>query len=236
MPDFSQFEYIRIAVTLATSIVSTTASGINLFLIIDMKIWTGHNQLIALMSLYQILYDASEYTCITSSDNTTPSYLAALAINVLGGTTASVISNVMIGTVFYIVKYRETIDLKKYIHKTHILCALPGLFVALFYLSASGIGDLSLVIKSLYTYVYIRLLSIIFNIIPYIYMSYLIQRSSSRNIQGRRSQSPQEKAIEVLVDRLKYYPLIQALARIGPTWYEVNKSNCNGICNSCSSC
>jgi hypothetical protein len=105
----------------------------------------------------------------------------------------------------------------------NIACNIPSLSFSILYAYAIASTTISddesqyLVNLSLKMYTYIRIISGGFNLAAYIAMAIAIRRYTSSMV----TVSHQMKAIQVLVDRLKYYPIVQIISRIGPSWYEI---------------
>lgn len=214
----SAYYILRLNIYLASGIISSCASFCNLFLILDMNSWTSHTRLIFLMTTYQLLYDITYFFQNESSFGVTAN-TSFIIINRFGGTTSTFVSNVMMFTVLYIVRNKKAFRHNFYISIVHILSLLPSLFVTIAYMYGFITSNANAILLAEESYTYIRIISVVLNILPYTYMSYLLHIAKIKS--SGREKSIQEKAIEALVERLKFYPLIQALARIFPSWYEL---------------
>jgi len=199
---------------------SASASACNLFLIWDLQRWTGYMKLIAWMTAFQLLYDCSFYTNVTSAPGTVDCYVGDV-LDVISGCTSAFLSNVMMITVLYIVRYKKSVAIENSMTLILLVANIPSLYMLAIFLYAILTSDESLVKVVQASYCYIRLASILLNILPYIYMSYLLHISSSSRAGSMTRASVQEMVIQTLVSRLSYYPLIQALSRSATTWFEL---------------
>jgi hypothetical protein len=146
-------------------------------------------------------------------------YIWSLTAQVWGGTTAAIISNFMIFSVWYIAKYSKSLDILGNLVFVNIVANIPGLIANLVYfaalLSPTNGGYYAFVSDMIYYYT--RLISIFINFLLFAHIYYTVSRTSSRRLKS--TPSDVERAITTLVNRLKYYPIIQAISRLGYSWY-----------------
>ena len=62
------------------------------------------------------------------------------------------------------------------------------------------------------------LASIVFNIAVYLVITWKLHRMTIK--KNGKSQLPESS--QLIIDRIKYYPLCQVIARIGASWYEIS--------------
>lgn len=204
---------------LMSAIVSSSASACNLILLWDMNKWTGHTKLIALISLYQLLYDTAFYTSVESSPGTDDFYAANILSNI-GGCTSAFTSNIMMLSILYIVRFRKSLDVNDNIQIIHALVNIPSCIIFVVFLYSLLNHSIEMAVLAQYIYSSLRMVSIVLNIVPYLYMTYLL-RISNANARSGSSDETSRLVIGTLVSRMRYYPLVQALARIAPSWYEM---------------
>lgn len=214
MPDLVE---IRNILFLFSSIISSCASACNLFLLWDLNKWTGYLSFIGLMSIYQLIYDCFFYPAVTSSTDSPEYYMGNVFVEMCG-CSASFISNAMMFMVLYIVLYKSSVEIDRRIHYIHLIASIPALYLLALYIYSYAANSIDLFRFAQYSSSWLRIISIILNILPYLYMIYLLRESKSKSLTPK--EIVLEAIINALVCRLRYYPLVQALARIGPSWYE----------------
>jgi len=128
---------LRQLLFLLSTIFSSLASALNLFLIWDMRRWTGHTKLIALMSVYQLLYDIFFYSTVASTPGTSISD-GATVVNEMSGCTSAFISNAMMMVVLYIVRYRRSVDVDGAMTWLHLTASIPALYLLALYSYSFG--------------------------------------------------------------------------------------------------
>jgi hypothetical protein len=166
------------------------------------------------MALYQILLDIGLMIPFSSR---TLTFLSA-AGQIIGGIVSGLYSNVIGLIAVYVIAYRNVFELENYFPLVDLICILPSL--ATFIVFAFGVFEPSLQlvkISILYMNFYIRLISIFLNFFCYAYTAFLVHRLVGEGKQSNSMGKDQNEAILSLVSRLKYYPLVQAIARSGPS-------------------
>ena len=209
-------DVVRSVVFLASGVVSSTATALNLCLLCDMKKWTGHTKLLALMSVYQLMFDMSFYTTVSSTPGTIENAISIL-ISEVGGCSSSFVSNLMMLSIYYIVVYKESLSINENLFLIHILVNIPSFILLIMFIIALSSGNWALATNTSLTYSALRMLSVVLNIVPYTYMSY---RLHTAPLPTSTYEETSRAAVAVLVRRMKYYPLVQGLSRVAPSWYE----------------
>jgi hypothetical protein len=133
----------------------------------------------------------------------------------IGGIATSLYSNVLAFAVLYIVQFRHVINIKKHFITISFCCITPGFLTFVVYTAGYTEPNTQLIEAALLGMnYYIRLISILFNLVVFFYSSFKLTKMLR---DSGDSLSESNKAILSLVGRLKYYPLIQILARSGPS-------------------
>ncbi len=121
----------------------------------------------------------------------------------------------MLYSVLYIMLNYKT---SNFITKTipvNIIANIPAIITNVFYVISIDVRG-STIKDSYYLYYYIRVTSIFVNFVLLAYIYYRLRLIT--NTKG--VQTVPDKAIRSLVNRLKYYPIVQVISRLGYAWYE----------------
>lgn len=209
-------------VTLVTSIIGCTASLFMIALIRQMRTKTGHTShvlLVLVMSYFQIIYDFTFLFRVVDCGYYI--FIVANFFQIFAGTTGSLISNWISLIAFLIVVFHMKFDANQYFYSILSSAVLPGLIVAVLYISTSVPEDRQNEAATQaveYLYYYIRLALIFVNFVLCTIIIYKVETISSKS--KSKKASPQEIAIKLLSRRMIYYPIIQAFSRIAFSWYE----------------
>lgn len=208
-----------LGLNIAMSVVATICTLITIRLIHWMKVERGgHLLLVLTMSYYQLFYDISfPFSTIELGH-----YIVAAAafFQLLCGIGGSVASNWIAFTAWYIITYAEKPDIAGRFHLIVLSTLVVSLPDALLYFFSvvpqeatnENLEDISIIDY----YYYARLASIGVNFVFCIITIYKINLMSSKKAE----KSAHERAIETLVQRIIYYPIVQSLSRSGLAWYE----------------
>ncbi|RYG65886.1 hypothetical protein EON64_10985, partial [archaeon] len=204
--------------TLVSTIVSTGASLLMLFLIRRMRIWNGHILLLATMTVFQTLYDITFFTGVVNMDNV---YLA-VASNVgqlMGGMASSFFSNIIGAIALYVIVYRHSFPIFRYFPSMLGFVVVTGTIDCVLFLLSVTVNHLDYLagVAVLGLYYYAKVFSIVVNFVFALLTTLHVQRTSSR----KATVSHSEQALQILSRRLFYYPIVQAVSRSGCAWYEV---------------
>ncbi len=134
-------------------------------------------------------------------------YNIAMFVGMWGGLASALISNLMMLNILYIIYARKTIKGKRMFLIVNLIACTPPTIVDIVYgIGAYGnVNGQSLINAATSLYSILRLISLIVNLVTYAWVFVLVRQI----IRGRpkRDLPPHECAIQILVDRLKYYPL-----------------------------
>ena len=203
---------------LAATVVSSFFSVLLIMLLYVMRgRSTGFTTIILAMTILQTMYDVSFYYGVLPG----PSVVVLICnlLQIAGGIGSSLFSNILAGIVYYVLVFRRNVDVIKLFPVFCIIVFIPVAVNMLVYIIAYAKDSTHLYnIANLSIYYYIRLLSIFLN-----FFLYGLTYIAARQILGSTNSSNEvvNTAILTMVSRLKYYPLIQALARSGLTVYEM---------------
>lgn len=208
-----------------STIASSLASLINLLLIYDMGIWSGFLALITTMAVSQLLYDVSFYPnnspIISDNSSSVAIFIISSIFHCFGGVTQAIASNIISIIVLYTVKYQRSIDIFKHVNLLAAVMVTPSLVLFLFYFLSLGLSDpdtssdMENIAK--YGYFSIRIASIVAIAGTHLYTHYLVYRMT-RNV----TITSKDLAIQTLIRRLQWYPIIQAVSRSVYSFYELN--------------
>lgn len=203
-----------IALGVASTTISAAASLILLALTYTSKHWNGLLLLIFWMSIFQLLFDFGFFFQLLSGLGMAELILAGFG-EMIGGITSSLYSNVLAFAVLYVVQFRHVLNIKKHFISISFCCITPGFLTFVVYTSGYTEPNTYLIDTAILGMnFYIRLISILFNLVVFFYSSFKLTKMLR---DSGDSLSESNRAILSLVGRLKYYPLIQILARSGPS-------------------
>lgn len=192
---------------IAISFVSAIASGLTIWLIYDMKNWSGYILLVFSLSVSQLIYELGlllnacygQYYC----------NLLEKVITLYGGIATSCWSNLMSFVLLAIVAFMKTPNVKKYylwmfgvVTLTSLAFAISGF---IFFGSNKDASEVDA------AYCYFRMASIFVNVL--VYISCLLTLRGYNSFGSKAALEP----ISILVVRFSYYPLCQAITRAGGT-------------------
>ena len=193
------------------------ASIIVLYLIRDMKLYNGHIFLVICMSIGQLLYDFSfPLTAIDYGSNTM--YVFFNLFQIAGGLSVAIASNIMTFVVLYVIKTNHYIHILSYTTFVYFLISVPSILLCIFYLLGSIISS-DIVELEQTIYIWLRLISIAFNFII-CSLGYVYTRHLTARMNATVAPSLQASAVCTLINRMQWYPIIQAISRSGLAWYE----------------
>ena len=92
-------------------------------------------KLIAWMSAFQLLYDCSFYTQVTSTPGTLDYYIGNI-LTEMSGCTSAYISNAMMITVLYIVRYKKSVAIENSMTLILLVANIPSLYMLAIFLYA----------------------------------------------------------------------------------------------------
>lgn len=201
------------------SVVSCICGIINLLVIYDMRVWNSCIFLITLMTIFQLVYDVSFYPSVTCTVDTFCDNISDL-LQIYGGITQAIVSNEIAFLMYYTISYQKTFDVMKNKLIVLSIANIPSLLSSLALITYLINGDINANYFSQQSYFYIRLISI-FVIIITCSLTLFTAWKITVGSDGRIIQANLSKAIWALSRRLLYYPLVQVLARVGFSYYEI---------------
>ena len=206
------------SLALIATVVSSLSSSTVLVLIKKMGTWNLHLSLIFAMTSFELMYDIFFFSSMVDTKSFGLTVLSNIMV-CLGGTTSSMLSNVIALVALYVVYYRQTIDLMPYYYLIIAAATIPGMVVIIMYMMVlSDAKYMYLVDVGLEgIYYYTRLASIGINFVCSIGTAVTVHRMRSLI----NTRSPAELAINRLSMRMFYYPIVQAIGRSGCAWYEM---------------
>jgi hypothetical protein len=209
---------VFVSLALLASVFSSASSATIIALIRKMGIWNLHVSLIFAMTVFELMYDVTFFSGMVNTGSFEISVFSNIA-QLLGGTTSSIISNVIAGVALYVVFYKRTIDVQRYYVLVISICSVPGLVIAILYITALSEEKYKYLanVSVLGIYYFVRLVSIGINFVCSICTAWLIRRMKSQST----TKTASEVAISTMSIRLLYYPLVQAVGRTGCAWYEM---------------
>lgn len=200
--------------------ISFLSSLCVVYLIVAMKKWNGYIILVLSMTLCQLLYDIANLLVMASGASYVMCQLQAFLV-MFGGLSVTLWSNILSLLVFYIVSTIKTPNIfDLYTRIVSVACG-PTFILALVGLFGKAYGhynnywctwnhnnDISKNLQQ--TYYWGRTVSILFNFTIYVLIAKQVARIN-KGCQNSRGAT----ALATLAQRMKYYPLIQSLCRLG---------------------
>ena len=144
-------------------------------------------------------------------------------LGMFGGLASAIVSNMMMISALYIVSGRKKVPYLAGVHEI-IQVGLISLVLPIAVDVQYGIGlaykntNPSIIISAVYLYNLLRLISLVLNLLAFVVVTMKVRAM----VRGRKRSelSINEIATRLLVNRIKYYPLVQALSRLFFTGYE----------------
>jgi hypothetical protein len=214
------YEKVFDILTLLMSLIGCAASIITIILIRRMKTASGypsHLLLVLIMSYYQVGYDFTFF--FRSVYTRYYVFVVAFFFQVLFGIAGSLISNWISFVALYIVVMKRKLDANQYFWKILWTSTLPALIIALLFFAAAvpqTHRNEHVYHVTEYLNYYVRLVLIGINFLFCGAILYQVELISSQTTK----KSPQELAIRLLARRMIFYPIVQAIGRLGFAWYE----------------
>lgn len=209
---------VFVSLALIATVVSSVSSSTVLILIKRMNVWNQHLSLLFAMASFELMYDVFFFSCMVDTKSFPLTVLSNIAV-CLGGTTSSMLSNVIALVALYVVYYRKTIDLMPYYYLIIAVASIPGMIVIIMYIMVLEDAKYSYLVDVGLEgiYYYTRLATIGINVICCVCTAVIVRRMKSLT----NARSDAEIAINRLSMRMFYYPIVQAIGRSGCAWYEM---------------
>jgi hypothetical protein len=206
-------------IALIGTVISSVCGFVNLLLIYDMRIWNSFIFLITAMTIFQLVYDATFYSRIVCVPETF-CYNSTFLLQMYGGIAQALVSNEIAFVVFYTIWKRKILNALNHKYAFMLAANIPAAACCLMYFAYLKTGSMDDFNNSLFAYFYIRLISIFVIAITCALTIYYARKITISKL--RSHQSVESRAIWALARRLMYYPIVQALARFGFSWFEIS--------------
>ena len=211
-------EHLRVykILIIISSVVSSLASLVLIYLIYVMKLRNGFTLLILSMTMAQLIYDATFVPAITNVGNAN-AFIFINVLQLLGGQSAAIFSNFLTFVIFHVIKYKKSLDIYIYFPFFLLFAILFFFLTMILYIVGSTVQGQEYLVQLVhyYIYYYFRLCSIFFNFITcglsYLYIFRM-------NMYHNGNVTVQDQAIYTLVYRMQFYPIFQAISRSGAAW------------------
>lgn len=213
----NQQQLVVVVLAYIISCISLICTIINLCLIRIMKKWNGYLAIITAMCYCQIIYDITFALHISVDDNSTEVAIWN-AFQFFGGISVSIWTNILAVVVLRVVVSMQSTDILKNFYWLAAIALIPSLLISIILLLVQLLGKRDRLHDIAEIYYWTRLASIAVNFAIHGIVSYRSYKMKSAKTWTRRT--PQEIAIHILSQRMIYYPLMQAISRLGASWYE----------------
>lgn len=193
-----------VIVLLSCAALSVASTLLTLYIIRVINRWNGYIQLVFNLSLAQLVYDASMVFIPLRQYNSFIEW-TYIAIRCVAGLVATSFTNILASVVVYAVWKRSTFDIDKTLRYAKpiilVVSIVFGSMVSISLALDSGSDYWS------YAYGFLRALSITINIVLYLVLT------TTLYLRNRNAPKRTNDPLEVLVNRFKYYPLVQVISR-----------------------
>lgn len=198
---------LAVIINISVASAALVCSVLTLFVILGMGKWNPYLKLITFLTICQALYEIS-FIMVYSTNNV--EYFIYVALRGIFGLASTFWTNVLAITVCYTVVYLKSFNLRDRFPFIIFAVMIPSVLVILVGMFSTGeTQQITLLI-----YYYLRVASIAFNILIYSLINWELY--NRKHEWDRLTKDP----VEELVKRLQYYPVVQVLTRVFPTWNE----------------
>ncbi len=128
------------------------------------------------------------------------------------GTATSLWTNIISFILYSIVQNLHSFDVYGYFKIFFFSIMIPSIALAILDVVYYDNAPIYNVLKNFYYW--LRIASIVFNIIVHGMISFKLSR------MGFSEETKRQDPVRVLASRLKYYPIVQVVTRVGAAWYE----------------
>jgi hypothetical protein len=205
---------ILVIMEILVSALGSLASLFMMILMIDMNVWTDFTQLIFAMTCTQFVYDA------TVASFTFKLSVWMQAVCAFAGVSSFIISTYLAFVICHVLYFQVVFDFYRWkwllaaiVVATNVSFCIVGLYGA--YHDREDFVTIGFLAVT-----FTRLLCVFLNFIFFFISKYQVNNMTKYALASRGSLSNSVVAMRVLVDRIKYYPLMQAISRIPATIYE----------------
>jgi hypothetical protein len=205
---------LAILILVICSAISALCSILTLWVIYRLQKLNGYIFVIINLTVSQLFYDIS-ILMVPSKGRTIE--VIYVTIRSICGLSTTFWTNVISSVILYTVYHRKVYNVNSHKGIISLLVIIPAVVIGGTIGLSFSIDDTSEAFTTTSDiYYWIRIGSIVFNMIIYVILSAMLFR---RN----RGSTPQEKAkdpVRVIANRMKYYPIVQVITRLGVAWYE----------------
>lgn len=214
---------------LIMTILSLIFSFLLLIIIKRLKKWNGHLLLLCCMTCSGIVLTIGLFFMLSNIGNSSSLYLASRFFFDLGETSIILWSNILGYVIFKVLKDKKSVNIFKAFPRYSLFVAIPSFAAAFAILTVNLIGNqedqnlnANFVQNSQLVVVWISFGFIMLNVAFYIYV-YNITKQMKIDVASNTNRNGinKNKALILLVKRLKYYPLLQAITHIPMLYYNV---------------
>jgi hypothetical protein len=225
-----EIEAIALTVCLIVSLLSFLSSLLTLLIIYNISKFNGYIQLVASLTFCQLIYDLGFF--LLPWYDTFYGRICYGVINMWGGISSSLWSNVLIFVTCQIIFTSRSVDIHSNYQYYFLFATLPATIISILegiYVRHHGSTAV------FYSYFILRSTSVIGNLILFLIISSQLYRlhtasPSTRNDPSKPPSSPFPSPssssfnhpIYVLSMRLIYYCLVQTVTRVGASWYQLH--------------
>lgn len=175
---------------------------------------SSYRSILITMTSYQFMYDLFLALYFCDEDNLSCENIRGFAVVATGIATA-LWSNVMVFTVLHVIVKKKIFDFHKYFIVFSLLIITISCVNGYTFMFIANAQNTSYEI-----YNSLRLASILFNIGAFVFIKIKLH-----SMKFHTTEESINRPIIILCDRLALYPLIQAISRIGPLWYNLQTGN-----------
>ena len=185
-----------------------------------MKKWNNYILLITCLTVAQAIYDFSTMVVPCMSCNS----FAIIFFRFYAGLVTTLWTNAIMLLVYYIVKTQKTLPINLHFPYWFAGINIYGFVVGIIIAESFERDPTSLIFfTSSNLYYWTRIASIIINIIIYGYLQFIMntrKRPMGSAQVARGALADQKDPVRALVNRMKYYPIVQIICRGAATWFE----------------
>lgn len=221
----------------AVRFVAIFSAGIALFctitnmaIILKMRKWTLNVKLVYVLCWSQFLYDITFYGGVEKSSfhnvkGTSSLFAICTFFQVWLGTSSSLITNLMTTIIYYILRTRKNVEKTLSGSKFHFvwLLFIPGFIMGFFViapiLQVQDGEEKQMDTEATTAYTLFRIASIVYNIIVFLLTVRLVHRIVGDKPKDKRNNY--ENALSLIVDRSKYFWVVQFICRAGASVWEL---------------
>ena len=214
-------------VAIVSAGVAVLCTILNIVVILKMRNWTLNVKLVYVLCWSQLLYDITFYGGVEKAGfhhlkGTSPLFAICTFFQLWMGTSSALITNVMTTLIYYILNSRKNVDNIFEGEMFHLiwLLFLPGLIMGSFSIAPIiRVDDDSEKTDAMIAYTIFRMVSILYNFIVFLLTVHMVHRLVGG--KPKKSRNNYENALSLIVDRSKYFWVVQLVCRVAPSVWEL---------------